>query len=614
MAWFETDIETNDFGTIHISPIDAQYKGLDRFAYVTEAHEVSTVIDATSIYSSIQDTSVYLSLSVMNGWADEETQQSAEYKQHLDNFRKNVYWLTGGESKGGIFFYKYNNELNVGVFYELCEKEESGHQYIRYHIGYTYELGAKTPYELSEFAIFFRESEYEDMPNFMIQCKQTIDPDGDVQVAYYRPGNAGAGEGDTTDSLAEAISDCSYAGDVPNQSWDWYTVSYQNIFTIPVEDADTGSGSWSGGSAVDPSYNPYPDSSDPAYQDEPDRPEPDTIDVDDPNESGIDACNSGFITLYNPTKQSVIDFNNYLFTDITDSISQQLKRLFSNPLEYIVFIAMCHFKPTTSIAQHNIVFAGIDSGVSAPIVGQQFKVIDCGSLKIPMQNSNFTDFAPYSKVCIYLPYIGFRDLKIDEVRGATLYVSYSVDLMTGSCVCYVRAVRGQRGFWSTMSSKDCELNSIILTAEGNCFELLPLSAVDFRNFYNGLIGIVGGGMAAAAGNFAGGMGAMASSVTSMKPNVNRSGNGTGNYGYFGNQTPFVIITYPYGANPGGFGEYEGFPSNMIMEIKKCYSKKPGEGYVEIDPDTIWMNDIPCLDAEMDEIKDLLNKGVFVNVQ
>jgi hypothetical protein len=27
-----------------------------------------------------------------------------------------------------------------------------------------------------------------------------------------------------------------------------------------------------------------------------------------------------------------------------------------------------------------------------------------------------------------------------------------------------------------------------------------------------------------------------------------------------------------------------------------------------------MNDIPCLDAEMDEIKDLLNKGVFVNVQ
>ena len=612
MATLETEIASNDFGNMQISPLDtSNYDSLDRFAYADEASKPSSVVDLSGAYSMLQDTNVYLSLQYLLNWHDDEEVESQTFKEHADNFRKNVYWLTGNENSGGIFFFRVGNDLNPGVYYELLEKEDQGTHYIRFYIGFANTLGANTPYELSEVAIFFADSVDENYPSFYFMTKKTTD--SDWMIEYFRPGDL-QDTGKSTDSLAEAIQDPSYSVSTPNQTWANYMVNWVFMPTIPPQDADTGSGSWSGGSAIDPSYNPYPDASDPAYQDEPDRPEPDTIDVDDPNESGIDACNSGFITLYNPTKQSVIDFNNYLFTDITDSISQQLKRLFSNPLEYIVFIAMCHFKPTTSIAQHNIVFAGIDSGVSAPIVGQQFKVIDCGSLKIPMQNSNFTDFAPYSKVCIYLPYIGFRDLKIDEVRGATLYVSYSVDLMTGSCVCYVRAVRGQRGFWSTMSSKDCELNSIILTAEGNCFELLPLSAVDFRNFYNGLIGIVGGGMAAAAGNFAGGMGAMASSVASMKPNVNRSGNGTGNYGYFGNQTPFVIITYPYGANPGGFGEYEGFPSNMIMEIKKCYSKKPGEGYVEIDPDTIWMNDIPCLDAEMDEIKDLLNKGVFVNVQ
>ena len=267
---------------------------------------------------------------------------------------------------------------------------------------------------------------------------------------------------------------------------------------------------------------------------------------------------------------------------------------------------MCHFVPTQSSAQHNIVFAGIDSGISAPIISPQFKQLDCGTITIPNSNYNFTDYSPLSRAYIYLPYVGFRELKIDEIRGATLSLNYRIDMMTGSFVATLKAIRGLRGFWTGSQSKDYEFKSIILVAEGNCYEMMPLSATDYRNFYQGLMGVIGGGMAAASGNVAG-LGAMATSVASMKPTVNRSGNPTGNYGYFGNQRAFVCIEYPFGANPPELGEFEGYPSNLCLQIGTL-----ADAYCEIDPDTIWMNDIPCFDDEMSEIKDLLNKGVYVN--
>ena len=199
-------------------------------------------------------------------------------------------------------------------------------------------------------------------------------------------------------------------------------------------------------------------------------------------------------------------------------------------------------------------------------------------------------------------------MKIDEVRGARLLVGYNVDLMTGSFVCNVRAVRARRGWWTAMTSSDWELNSIILTEYGNCYEMLPLSSTDFRSFYSAIAGAVAGGATMATGNIAGGIASTGTSVASMKPSVNRSTNGTGNAGYYGQQTPFVIITYPFSANPSQFGVFEGFPSNIVQPIGSC-----NNAYVEIDTDTIWMDDIPCLDDEMNEIKELLNKGVWVNV-
>ena len=602
----EKKIQSNDFGEIQLSPIDTGYWVGDshRITYMSEAHFPMSVINVQGIFESLGNSDdVMTDIQYLSQWHSLDDIDTQEYQGHIEHFNNNIYFLNGNLSKGGLFFYKYgaNRGMYLGCVYCLRKYEVDDEEGVAYYIGSNTNTDNEllTEYELSQVCFGITESLYEDYPNIYMIAKRTGSGGHDYDIVTYTPKNTQQGE--LLSDLAEVVND------IEDTSWNYDDVKLQG-FTNIQEPTDAESGSWDGGSVIDPSYNPYPDEAGQTPQeDNTDRHDSDKIDIDDPNESGIDACNSGFVTLYCPTKQSVIDFNNYLFTDITDSISQQLKRLISDPFEYVVFVAMCHFTPTESVAQHNIVFAGIDSGISAPIINPQFKQLDCGEIKIPYDNYNFTDFSPLSKAYIYLPYVGFRELKIDEIRGATLSLVYRIDMMTGSFVATLRAIRGLRGFWSNAQSKDYEFQSIILMAEGNCYEMLPLSATDYRNFYQGLMGIIGGGMSVASGNVAGGFGSMGTSVVAMKPSVNRSGNPSGNYGYFGNQRAFIVIESPFGANPKELGQYEGYPSNLYLQIGSL-----ADAYVEIDPDTIWMNDIPCFDDEMNEIKDLMNKGVFVN--
>lgn len=622
--YIEKKIVSNDFGEMNFEPINRDLWVTDshRMCYREEAHFPMTIINLTGVYESLGTSEdVIGDITYLGNYHTPEEVESAEYRGHLEHFNDNVYFLTGNLSKGGIFFFKYGvfGSMFMGCIYSVYTRENEGVTEVAYYIkAFTNETeGLSTEYELSEVCFGFEESLYEDYPNICMIAKKTVV--SNLPIHIYKPAQNLLGMYETSEVLADAVGNNSWSdtiGGGANVGWAFDDISYQYFTNIAIPETHS-SGSWDGGSIIDPSYNPYPDEAGPTPQeDNTNKPSSDKIDIDDPNESGIDACNSGFVTLYNPTKQSVIDFNNYLFTDITDSISQQLKRLISDPLEYVIFVAMCHFVPTESIAQHNIVFAGIDSGISAPIISPQFKTLDCGTIKIPNHNFNASDYSPMSKAYIYLPYVGFRELKIDEIRGATLALNYKIDLMTGSFVATLQAIRGLRGFWTGSQSKDYELQTIILVAEGNCYEMLPLSATDYRNFYQGLMGVIGGGMSVASGNVAGGFASMGTSVASMKPSVNRSGNPTGNYGYFGNQTAFVVVEFPFGANPDEMGQYEGFPSNMYLNIGSLATRNKANAekgsYVEIEPDTIWMNDIPCFDDEMNEIKDLLNKGVFVN--
>ena len=606
---------THDFTNVSPYPV----------AYDEGVDNVLTVFSLGDIYNSLplyNLTSMY-TLSYRATYAEITSQ---EYMDARNDFITKVRFIVGDLDHGGIFCYKHyeNNMLYIGVVYGFGRKEIDGTVYYWHEMGWTND--GLTVSDLAQVGITFNTTSSpfsDEFPSFQIHTASVSSPltvwnltfTGDVSpVPTYEIES-------NVVSLANATNDYNYFSPIssvnhlPMKMWRGKNIVINN--TDPFY--DDWQGSWTGDAEISPEKDPsirggtsntgggngdYPTKSDDT------RP-------DDPNSSGVDAIGTGFITLYNPTKAQVKAFNDYLFSDsITSEISNQLKKLIADPIDYLVFIAMCHFKPITGLSSEEISFVGISTGVSSKIIPNQMQMLDCGVVHVGESTNSARDYSPYSKCQIFLPYVGFRELNIEEIMGSDVHVTYDIDLLTGSFACHVWVERPTRVNWQGF--KDCDLNGTIAVFEGNCFELLPLSSTDFRNFYSGLMGVVGGGISAIGGNL-GGLGAMGSSVMGMKTNVNRSGNATGSFGYNSKQKPYLVLSRPFQAIPLNMGSYEGYPSNIYGTVE---SFKGDTGYLEVDDNTVWGTDITfeydgveitAFDDEIDEIKQLFNTGVYVNV-
>lgn len=321
----------------------------------------------------------------------------------------------------------------------------------------------------------------------------------------------------------------------------------------------------------------------------------------------IDAINSGFVSVYMPNQSNIQAFCNFLFSGITEDVSIVLKRLVSNPLDYVISMNMIHFTPTTGSSEE-IKFCGIGSGVNAPRVTKQMHIIDCGSLDIEEQYNTFLDYNGHTKVKIYLPYCGIFPLEINEIMGACsknggrLSLQYIVDILTGSCIAQLYVTRYRDYVGKQESFID---DRLMYEFTGNVFEQVPLSAVDYRGTIQGLMQIAGGAISVASGN-AGGVGAVASGVMNLAPDVIHSGNGSTSFGYMGVQTPFIFFERQIQNLPVEFQSREGYTSNIYVSKLNDIT-----GYTEIDIESFKTEYIKCTDAEREELIKILNGGFII---
>ena len=334
----------------------------------------------------------------------------------------------------------------------------------------------------------------------------------------------------------------------------------------------------------------------------------DPIGSADASQFTTDALNSGLLTVFNPTKAQLISFASFLYSNsITDAIANQLKHLIADPLDYIVGLNMAHFVPVIS-GSGTINFGGVSSGVTAGIVSPQMQFLDCGQVGVPEQTNSFQDY-DMSTVTLYLPYCGMHELNIKEVMGGTIRVQYIIDCLTGSCVADVTVIK------SATHPGESDLNSVIYSFTGNCFQSVPLTSRDFKSTISGLLGV-----ASSVGTFAGGMAtgnvmAMAggtsnliNSAMSATPNVSRIGNYSSNYGYMQFQKPYLVLTRPIASIPNMYEDYYGRPLYDYITLDKC------EGYTEIDTDALWTTRFDDITNEEEQmIKDICNRsGIYID--
>ena len=66
-------------------------------------------------------------------------------------------------------------------------------------------------------------------------------------------------------------------------------------------------------------------------------------------------------------------------------------------------------------------------------VTEQFITIDCGTVTVPAYHDNYTDFEPYSRAQIVLPFIGSSPIDLARIQGQQIGLQYVVDCYTGAC-------------------------------------------------------------------------------------------------------------------------------------------------------------------------------------
>ena len=264
---------------------------------------------------------------------------------------------------------------------------------------------------------------------------------------------------------------------------------------------------------------------------------------------------SALYAIYNPTLEQINAFGAWLWSD---NFVEQIKKLFNDPMQAIIGLHKVYATPATSGAQ-TIKVGYLDSGVSAKVVSNQYTTIDCGSVSLSEYFGNVFDYEPYTKVNLYLPFIGIVPLSVSEVMRSTIHVVYHVDVLTGACLAEVKITRDAAG-------------GTLFQYSGNAAVQYPISSGSYMGIISGIMSIAGG----VAGTIATGGAALpvllgaGASIGRMHTDISHSGSFSGNAGAMGIKKPYLIIDRPQTALAENFPNYIGYPSNTTVKLSSCH--------------------------------------------
>ena len=298
---------------------------------------------------------------------------------------------------------------------------------------------------------------------------------------------------------------------------------------------------------------------------------------------------SALYTVYNPSKNNLNALGAYLWTS---DILEQLVRIFTNnPMDAIISLHSIYCSPSLG-GNSNIKLGYLDagSGTNCPTVNSQFVSIDCGYVDIPEYFGDCRDYSPYTNVTIFLPFIGFRTVKTEDIVAGRVNIKYNIDVLTGSCVAIV-------------SVRKKGVSHTLYTFEGNCSMSLPLTGADHTRMIAGLSSAVLGGVTGGvAGAVMGGVNAMASG--SFQANIQRSGSFSGNAGAMSIKKPYIIVNRDYIYDAESYNELYGFPANISTRLGDC------SGYNRVK--SVHVDSISnATKEEKDEIESILRSGFIL---
>lgn len=294
-------------------------------------------------------------------------------------------------------------------------------------------------------------------------------------------------------------------------------------------------------------------------------------------------------TIWNVDWDDLADLGHYLWTHNWD-----LSHMFmsSSPSDAIISLSAFPVE-FVNLPKMNFHMAGQTFQKQVEVVGNAVGTFDCGKITISEFYKSFLDYNPYTKVTAYLPFIGFVELNVDDLIGATsISLKYRIEFLTGNCLATITVERP--------NFKVC-----FYQYSGNCAIQIPLTGSRQSNALLGLVAGAGGVAGAiASGNPMFAIGGAQALEGIAKKEPTRSGSMQGNVGLLGNMQPYVIIERKVPNNSEAYSSLVGRPSNDYKAIREC------SGFVKFSD--FKLNNLKCNDSQKNMIDTFLRNGIFID--
>lgn len=318
----------------------------------------------------------------------------------------------------------------------------------------------------------------------------------------------------------------------------------------------------------------------------------DMDDLDDPTvtDPTLDQAFSGVGLLtrtYVLTKSRLQQLGAFLWTrDFFDYIQD----LNSSPIENIVSVKMVPFNiPAGSDTE--IVLGNVATGIMGKPVDMDYNCKHTiGTVTIAKKypaNCNFLNSNTFTKLMLFLPFIGFKELDADVFLDHALKVEYINDIITGNCKAVIYAD-----------------NIPICDFSGQIGLDVPISAQNRAQVEMGLISAVGQGVGAIASGNVGGVASSAISLASNSFHTETRGANSPSVDSFMTHDCFYILENAIVQYPSRYNHTHGRPLNLSKTLRNVSGFTVCE---DVDVSGIQ----GATREELDYIKDMLEKGVYL---
>lgn len=301
--------------------------------------------------------------------------------------------------------------------------------------------------------------------------------------------------------------------------------------------------------------------------------------------TGGDTISTGMVRVYCPTTAQLQNLAGVLWSD---DFVNTLKKIHNDPMEAVISL---HSMPIQLVGTSAVCKIGnFNTEVSMNAVNQQFYTANLGSIYIPEHWASALDYSPYVHVSVFVPYVGVREIQVDDVVGKTLTMKANIDILSGASVIMIMCG-----------------DSVLYTFNASLMFKHPLSMSSMAPLYQAVAGAIGStlsgaGQGGGAGAIGGAIGGALNVALSKWSQISRSGYIGSSFGCLANFTPYLIIHRPIQSLASGFRHFKGYPSNITTVLSGV------SGYTEVE--SVHLAGIPCTDIERDEIMGLLYNGVI----